>query len=110
MKKDYKFKSCIDECLSCAWTCNYCAAACTREKDPGMMAECIRLDMECAAICYAAAQLMSFKSSQSKAICSICSEICIACADECSKHQHDHCRDCAQQCRACAEYCRRMAA
>ncbi len=91
--------------------CNFCAAACTREEDVKMMAACIRLDMECAAICYAAASLMSMGSSKAKEICRICAEICEACAQECDKHgQHmDHCRQCAEACHRCAEECRSMA-
>jgi len=75
-----------------------------------MMGACIRTDMECAAICYAAAQLMSFDSSRAKEVCRICADICDACAAECSKHQEEHCRACAEACRKCAEECRRMAA
>ena len=40
-----------------------------------MMAKCIQLDMECAAICYAAAQLMSLGSEKAKDICRICADI-----------------------------------
>ena len=83
------------------------------EEDVKMMARCIQLDMECAAICYASAQLMSLGSDKAKEICRICADICEACAAECEKHaQHgmDHCRECAEACRKCAEECRKMAA
>lgn len=75
-----------------------------------MMAKCIRLDMQCAAICYSAAQLMSLGSEKAKEICRICAEICEACAKECGRHETEHCRECAQACRQCAEECRKMAA
>ena len=75
-----------------------------------MMARCIRLDMECAALCYAAAQLMSLGSAHAPSICRICAEACEACAEECSKHDDKHCQECAAACRKCAEACRRMAA
>ncbi|MEO6327812.1 MAG: four-helix bundle copper-binding protein [Ginsengibacter sp.] len=39
----------------CAAICNHCASSCTQEQDVKMMAGCIQLDMECAAICYATA-------------------------------------------------------
>ena len=74
------------------------------------MAACIRLDMECAAICYAAAQLMSMGSSRAKQLCAICADICEACGNECAKHETEHCRECAEACKKCAEECRKMSA
>jgi hypothetical protein len=73
-----------------------------------MMARCIQLDMECAAICYAAAQLMSLGSEKAKDICAICADICETCGQECGKHQNEHYRECAQTCKQCAEECRKM--
>lgn len=74
-----------------------------------MMARCIRLDMECATICYAAAQLMSLGSERAMDICRICADICEACAAECEKHNNEHCQECARACHQCAEECRHMA-
>ena len=71
-----------------------------------MMANCIQLDMECAAICYAAAQLMSLGSDNAIEICSICANVCEACAAECRQHQNEHCQECADACAECAEACR----
>ncbi len=75
-----------------------------------MMARCIQLDLECAALCQAAAQTMSLNSSHAARICALCADACQACADECAKHEEDHCRQCAEACRACAQECRNMAA
>ncbi len=77
-----------------------------------MMAECIRLDMECAAICYAAAQLMSLGSSKAMDICRICADMCEQCGAECAKHagHSKHCAECAAACQECAEECMNMAA
>jgi hypothetical protein len=75
-----------------------------------MMAKCIQLDMECAAACYAAAQLMSVGSSESEEICRLCARMCDRCAEECSKHDTEHCQECAETCRQCAEACRNMKA
>ena len=61
-----KYESCIKACLRCADACNHCASSCTQEKDIKMMARCIQLDMECATICYASAQLMSLGSEWQK--------------------------------------------
>ena len=107
----YDHTSCIDACLLCASACNHCASACTMEEDVKMMARCIQTDMEWAAICYAAAELMSLGSDKAKEVCLICAEVCDKCAAECEKHDHhDHCRECAVACRKCAEECRAMAA
>ncbi len=70
----YTYKTCVDACLTGAAICNHCASSCTQEENIKMMAKCIQLDMECAAICYAAAQLISVGSEKAKEICSICAD------------------------------------
>lgn len=74
-----------------------------------MMARCIALDMDCAAICQLASAAMARGSEHVQAICALCADICDACADECGKHSMDHCQSCAEACRRCAQECRRMA-
>jgi hypothetical protein len=77
-----------------------------------MLSSCIQLDMECASICYAAAQMMSLNGRYAEQICGLCANICDDCAAECEKHaQHgmEHCRECTEACRKCAEECRKMA-
>jgi hypothetical protein len=103
-----RYQNCIEACLQCAVACAQCATACTQEKDIKMMAACIRLDMECEAICRAAAEMMSHDSAKSKEICRICADICNECGKECAKHQMDHCQKCAEACRKCAEACLAM--
>lgn len=74
------------------------------------MTRCIQLDMECASICYAAAQVMSMGGEMSEQLCRLCADICQACGDECRKHEHMvHCRECADACQRCAQECRSMA-
>ena len=46
---------CIDACVRCAQECEHCADACLSESDVKMMAECARLDRDCAAACWLAA-------------------------------------------------------
>ena len=109
--EDYKsYKVCLDACLESAAACNHCAASCTTEEEVSMMATCIRLDMECAAVCYTTAQLISLGSERAKDMCVICADLCNACSSECSKHENDHCRGCAAACRSCADECMKMAA
>lgn len=104
-----QFQKCIDECYACAVACNHCAASCLQEDNVKMMARCIQLDLECAAICRAVAELMSLGSQYSRHLCKLCAEICRACGDECAKHDMQHCKECADACYKCAEACEQMA-
>src|SRR5690606_2861411 len=88
MNKNQNYQSCIDACLACEATCNHCASSCLKEENVNMMAKCIQLDMECAAICYAAAQVMSMGGQKAKELCALCADICDACAEECGQHEH----------------------
>ncbi|HEX4413555.1 MAG TPA: four-helix bundle copper-binding protein [Lacipirellulaceae bacterium] len=105
----YEFQSCIEACIECAQACEHCGQACLDEQDVAMMAECIRLDKDCAQICWTAAALMSRDSQFAHELCSVCAAICEACGDECQKHKMDHCQRCAEQCHGCADECRKMA-
>lgn len=106
---DEKFAECIDACNACVVACNHCAASCLEEDDVKMMAKCIALDIECAAICQVAAASMARSSGHAHALCRVCADICQACGDECSTHETQHCQDCAEACHRCAEACRAMA-
>jgi len=75
-----------------------------------MMSLCIQLDLECSAICYAAAQLMSLGSESVNSICKICADICETCGTECANHNNEHCQECSIACNDCANECRKMAA
>jgi hypothetical protein len=104
-----QFRSCIDACNACAEACDYCATACLGESDPKPLADCIRLDIDCAEICRLATAYMSRDSAMVANLCRICAEICDACGDECEKHAHmEHCRLCADACRRCADECRQV--
>ena len=103
------FQSCIAACNDCAVACDHCATACLSEKDVARMAQCIRLDMDCAAICRLAVAYMSRGSEFAADICDLCADICEACAKECSLHPMAHCQECAKACRRCAQECRKMA-
>lgn len=104
-----QFQSCIDACIRCAEECELCANACLDERNIQKLAECIRLDRDCAAICWLAASLMSGNSRFAHDICRVCAEICDSCGMECAKHELDHCQKCAHECQRCADECRKMA-
>lgn len=105
-----QYASCIEACNACADACDHCASACLQEQDVKMMARCIALDIDCAAICRLAAGYMARGSEFANQICRLCADVCQTCGDECAKHEHDHCQQCAEACLRCAEECRKMAA
>lgn len=104
-----KYQDCIDACQDCAVSCDACAEACLSEQDVSMMVSCIRLDRDCAKICYVAVSFMASNSPHAADVCQLCAHLCEACAEECGKHEHEHCKACAEACRRCAEACRKMA-
>ena len=105
-----RFSECIDACYRCADACDHCSVACLSEDNVKEMERCIRLDMDCAAVCRLTAEVMARESECHIMVCRLCEKICTACAEECGKHQHEHCQNCAQQCRECAQLCQKMAA
>ncbi|WP_236725571.1 MULTISPECIES: four-helix bundle copper-binding protein [Mycobacterium] len=54
------------------------------------MADCVRLCLDCAAICAACVTLVSRGSRWAAQLCQLCAEICDACAAEGDKHDNDH--------------------
>jgi len=106
----HEFQSCIEACVRCAEACEHCANACLGERDVAKMADCIRLDTDCAGICWSAAAYMSRGSQFAHEMCRACADICDACGQECHKHKLDHCQQCAEECDRCAEDCRQMSA
>jgi hypothetical protein len=103
-------QACIEACVRCAEQCEHCAEACLGERNVREMAECIRLDKDCAIICWSAAGFMSRGSRFIHDVCQLCADICAACGAECRKHDADHCQRCADDCERCAEECRQMVA
>lgn len=102
---------CLEACVECLVACEMCADACLDERDPAMVAMCIRLDRDCAEACAAAVRVMARGGPLAAEFCRLCAVACEACAAECERHaaHHDHCRICAEACRRCADACRRMA-
>jgi hypothetical protein len=109
MQRPVDMQACIDACNACATACERCAVACLAEPDPGRMARCIALDMDCAQICRMVASWLARDSENAKLLCEDCAEVCERCADECDRHPAEHCRACAKACRAAMQACLRMA-
>lgn len=103
---------CIEECYDCAQTCTSCADACLGEPTVQTLAQCIRLNLDCADICSATGSIASRRTGSNEPIIrrvlAACEEACRACGEECERHadMHEHCRICADACLRCEEACR----
>ncbi len=96
----------LEKLALCAAACEMCADACLDEENVKMMVNCIRLDRDCAKICYTTASFIASNSNHAQHLVDECMEICGKCAEECAQHDHDHCQQCAEACRDCEEACR----
>jgi hypothetical protein len=104
-----KYQACITACSDCIVECKSCANECLNEQDIKMMARCIRLNQDCAAMCILAMESMASNSEFVKPISSLCADICYVCAIECERHtKMKHCTKCAEACRKCAIECSKM--
>ncbi len=64
------YQECIDACRQCVTICYQCARfSCLLEDDVKSMARCVQLDLECAVLCNAAAQVMSLNGELSNKCC-----------------------------------------
>lgn len=102
----------IEEAFTCAQACITCADACLAEKDMPQLAQCIRLNADCADTCETLGRLASRRTGLNKDVLrgavELCAMACDRCAEECERHAglHRHCAVCAEACRRCARQCR----
>ena len=100
----------IEECYDCAQVCSSCVDACVAEGKPELI-QCIRLDLDCADICYTAGVVATRRAGSNEGVIvqllETCAAACRACAAECEKHaaHMEHCRVCAEACRRCERAC-----
>jgi hypothetical protein len=106
----------IDEMLACAQACVTCADACVAEEMVPDLRQCIRLNLDCADLCFAGASLASRRTGSNEVVLKLvlqaCAEACRLCGTECRRHSamHEHCRICAEACASCEDACRSAAA
>jgi hypothetical protein len=106
----------IDACFDCAQACTACADACLAETGVERLVRCIRLNLDCAAICQATGQVLSRQTETDSELVRMqleaCIEACRLCGAECHDHADhmEHCRVCADACRHCEEACQIIAA
>jgi hypothetical protein len=101
-----------EACFDCAQTCTACADACLGEESVSELRQCIRMNLDCADICFATGLLGTRQTGSDERIIElmfdVCAEACQRCEDECMRHagRHEHCRICAEICRSCTDSCR----
>ena len=102
---------CIEACFHCAGICNSCADACLAEDMVKELTQCIRLDLDCADMCFTAGTMMLRHTGQNgetmQRMIDACAVACRVCAEECERHaaMHMHCKHCAEACRECERAC-----
>ncbi len=106
---------CIDACFACVETCTACSDACLSEPHVDKLVSCIRLNLDCAAVCAATGSIASRANKLGhrqlmEAQITTCIAYCRACAAECARHaeMHKHCAVCAQTCSDCVDACLAM--
>ena len=105
---------CVEACVICATTCTSCADACLSEEMVKELAHCIRINLDCAAICATTGQILLRQTEPEWRLLyrqvQACQAACRACAATCDQHaqMHDHCRVCAAVCRDCEQACDKL--
>lgn len=107
-----RHQAALQALYDCLAACEHCASSCLAEQDVQMLAECIRLDRDCADVCALTARYLARDSRFTGPLAQLCAQTCDACGAECRKHadMHDHCRACMEACERCAQACRQLAA
>jgi hypothetical protein len=107
-------EECLAACFECHETCSSCADACLGEETIAQMVACIRLNLDCAAICRATGEVLLRQTAPHekvrRAVLQACLVACEACGAECGQHAEkmEHCKVCSESCRRCVEACRAL--
>lgn len=102
----------IEAAYGCAQSCTSCADACLGEETVAGLAQCIRLNLDCADLCATTGAVASRRTGSNETVIRLtleaCAEACRVCGEECGRHaeHHEHCRVCAEACRTCERACR----
>jgi hypothetical protein len=108
--------SCVKACYGCSEACTLCADACLAEEAIAQLRRCIRMCLDCAAICEVTGRVVARQTETDTNLLrrqlESCATACNICAQECEQHSgmHEHCRLCAQSCRACEKACQELLA
>jgi hypothetical protein len=106
----------IDALVNCGQACIADADDDLSEQHVHDLVKCIRLCIDCADVCSAAANITSRQTAFDSAVVTPLLEACVAycrtCGDECERHAsiHAHCRVCLEACRRCERACSELVA
>src|SRR6266481_271320 len=86
---------CIDACFNCVETCTACADACLSEAQVERLVACVRVNLDCAAVCGATGSVLVRANKAGmrqllEAQLTTCIAFCRGCADECDRHAEAH--------------------
>jgi len=96
----------VDILNTCALKCDNCVDGCLLEKSAHSLVLCIKVNIDCSAVCRLTASLISRDSPVSSDVLGFCAIVCETCATECEKHSSlVYCQLSADACRACKEIC-----
>jgi hypothetical protein len=104
----------IQSCFICAQACVACADACLAEEQRNDLVRCIRLNLDCADICFPTGRILSRQTEVEQQVVEHMLQACVAacgvCAQECGFHgEHmEHCKVCEEACRACERACNEL--
>ena len=104
---------CAKACSDCQRECDSCGAHCASQLEAGKKDHATTLAhcLDCAALCAAAASIVSRSGPFAALICKACVDACALCAKECEKFPTDkHMQECAAECRKCEKACKEMVA
>lgn len=102
-------RSCLEACNECATEAEGCARQCIEAADQSMV-ECVRLCLDCAALCRSRVSLMARDSRYYPHPCGLVAAVCEACATECERFDDELMRACPQARRHAAGQSQQLAA
>jgi hypothetical protein len=104
-------QACAKACSDCQRACDTCTTYCAHLMAEGKKEYLTTLMscQDCAAVCAAAAQIVSRGGPHSVLICECCAKACDQCGTACEKFSDDkQMKSCAEECRRCEKACRAM--
>src|SRR5690606_15194104 len=80
--------------------CSQTAVKCLQQENMATYSKCIQINLECASITRATAELLALKSAFGPDLCTLCADICKICADECDLNANSSAAEILKQCAA----------
>jgi hypothetical protein len=106
--------TCVEACFNCAQTCLRCADACLGEKALDELRHCIRINLDCADICYVTGRVIARQTTSDSPVLEAqldaCLTTCHVCGETCAQHgeSYEHCKICASVCFHCEDTCKQL--